>query len=86
MANLSLRGVEAETLAALKARARAEGASVNSVVLKLISEGLGIAQARTRVPRHTDLDELAGAWSADEAAEFAAATSPFDEVDEGLWK
>ncbi|HMW22620.1 MAG TPA: hypothetical protein PKC59_04220 [Burkholderiaceae bacterium] len=86
MAQLSIRGLDDSVLAALKQRAAADNASVNSVVLKLLDEALG-RSPRSAVPRrHSDLDELAGTWSPQEAQAFEQATAPFSEVDPALWQ
>ena len=86
MANLSIRGLDAKALAELKSRAAKEDASVNTLVLRLIEQGLGHRRARPALPRHDDLDALAGSWREDEAVEFERATAPFGEVDTKLWK
>lgn len=85
MHNLSIRGLDDQALAALKARAQQDKASLNSTVLRLIDEGLGGSGGRQR-RRHSDLDALAGTWSAEDLAEFRQATSAFEEVDPSLWK
>ncbi|MCD6672365.1 MAG: hypothetical protein LT106_05870 [Burkholderiaceae bacterium] len=86
MSNLSVRGVDPETLASLKARARRERISVNALILRLIDQGLGKIQRKSLAHRHDDLDDLAGVWSEEEAAEFEAATAPFSEVEPELWR
>lgn len=86
MSNVSVRGIDPETLASLKVRARREGISVNALILRLIDQGLGKVQRKSLAHRYDDLDSLAGAWSADDAAEFQAATAPFSEVEPGLWR
>ena len=85
MTTLSIRGLDAQSLAELKKRAALEDASVNSLVLKLIDQGLGLLPAKPALKRHHDLDTLAGTWSAAEAAEFEAAIGPLQQVDSGLW-
>lgn len=85
MANLSVRGVEPSTLAALKAIARKEGVSVNTLVLRLIDQALGKGSGKPVKRRHDDLDALVGAWSAEEAAEFEAATAGSRQIDLELW-
>lgn len=85
MHNLSIRGLDEQALTALKARAQQDKASLNATVLRLIDEGLGGAGGRQR-RRHSDLDALAGTWSAEDLAEFQQMTVAFDEVDPGLWK
>lgn len=86
MANLSIRGLDAQALAELKSRAAKEDASVNTLVLRLIEQGLGHRRAKSAARRHDDLDALAGSWSKGDAAAFERATAPFDEVDAKLWK
>lgn len=86
MSNLSVRGLEPETLAALKALATREGSSVNALVLRLIERGLGRDSAKLARRRHDDLDALAGSWTAEEAAAFDASTGDFEAIDPDLWK
>lgn len=84
MANLSIRGLDAKTLAELKARAARENASVNTLVLHLIEQGLGHRRAKPALRRHDDLDALAGSWHKNEGADFERATAPFSRVDSKL--
>ena len=84
MANLSIRGLDDKALIALKKRAVKEAASVNTLVLKLIDQGLGHAKAKPGLRRHNDLDALAGTWSKSEAAEFERATAAFNKVEDFL--
>jgi hypothetical protein len=86
MTNLSIRGLDAKALAELKAKAAQEDASVNTLVLRLIEQGLGHKRAEPVVRRHDDLDALAGSWRKSEGAEFERAAAPFGKVDPKLWK
>ena len=86
MPNLSIRGLDAKALAELKARAAREDASVNTLVLRLIEQGLGHQRAKPALRRHDDLDALAGSWRNADGVDFEHATAPFDEVDPQLWK
>jgi len=86
MANLSIRGLDAKALAKLKARAAKEDASVNTLVLRLIEQGLGHQRVKPALRRHDDLDALAGSWRKNESVAFERATAPFNEVDPELWK
>ena len=86
MSNLSVRGLEPETLAALKALASQEGASVNALVLRMIERGLGRNPDKPPRRRHDDLDALAGSWTAEDAAAFEASTRDFEAIDAELWK
>jgi plasmid stability protein len=84
MANLSIRGLDAKRLAELKARAAREDASVNTLVLHLIEQGLSHRRAKPALRRHDDLDALAGNWRKNEGADFERATAPFSRVDSKL--
>jgi plasmid stability protein len=86
MTNLSLRGLDSKAMAELKARAAKEDASVNSLALQLIAQGLGQARAKPVRRRHDDLDALAGTWRKADAAAFERATAPFGVVDAALWQ
>ncbi len=86
MTNLSVRGLDAKALAELKARAAREDASVNTLVLRLIEQGLGHRRAKPALRRHDDLDALAGSWAKKDAVEFERATAAFGKVDPQLWK
>lgn len=84
MAALSLRGIDDRLAAALKTEAQRRAISMNALILDLARQGLGIST--TKRPLHTDLDTLAGSWTADDIAEFERATAEFEHVDESLWR
>lgn len=86
MTNLSIRGLDDKALTALKRRAAQEDASVNTLVVRLIEQGLGLRRAKPALTRHDDLDALAGSWRKPDAAEFERATAPFRRIDPALWK
>lgn len=86
MANLSIRGLDDKALAALKRRAAREDASVNTLVVRLIEQGLSLNRAKKTLTRHDDLDALAGTWRKQDASAFERATAPFAKVDADLWK
>ena len=77
----SLRGVAPELDEALRARARAEGKSLNAVALEALAEGAGLGESA--VVRR-DLSDVAGTWRRDKAVENAL--SDQDRIDEALWK
>lgn len=85
MGTITLRGIDEQTTAALKEKAKREGTSVNAVTLRLLRESLGI-EKKKRTLTYDDLDHLAGTWSHEEAAAFAENTAVFEKVDENLWK
>lgn len=85
MATMSIRGLDAKVLAALKKRAELEGCSLNSLVLRQL-HGEGASGRTGELPKFDDLDALAGTWSDKDARVFARQTAPFGEVDPALWK
>ena len=85
MTTMTLRGIDDTVSGALKDRARQEDTSVNTLMLRIIKESLGIEKKKRGTVYH-DLDHLAGTWSAQDAAEFESATAVFEKVDEDMWK
>lgn len=80
MANLRLRGLDAETLSRIRSSARRLRMSVNL----LIVDTLWRHYAPKSRPRD-QIDDLAGTWTQREADEFEAAIKPFSKVDPELW-
>ena len=85
MGTMTLRGIDDRIAGALKDRARKENASVNTVMLKILKESLGL-EKKKRSALYDDLDHLAGTWSEQDAAEFERATAVFETVDADMWK
>jgi hypothetical protein len=85
MANLSIRGIDPETAELLKRVARQRGVSVNTQVIELVHQGLGIGGGGRR-KRYTDLDHLAGTWSPEEGKQMEESLADFAAVDENLWR
>ena len=86
---LTVRGVDARLERALRAEARRRGLSVNRTVLGLLQERTGLAAATVRTApatRFSDLDHLAGTWSAEEADVFDRRLRSERRTDEQLWR
>ncbi len=79
MAQVTLRDLPASVEAHLRERARIEGRSLSKVASELLAESLGLKEGRR------DLGRFAGAWTAEEAADFDRATASFEEIDEEVW-
>ena len=77
----TIRGIPVAVDAALRARARAEGKSLNEAAVNALAEGSGMAGTPRR---RRDLDDIAGTWKADKAVEAALADQ--DRIDEDLWR
>jgi len=85
MSTITLRGIDPQLAQTLKERARQENSSVNALLLGIVKESLGLEKKQRR-KLYSDLDHLAGTWSAQEAAEFEQAIGSFETVDENLWQ
>jgi hypothetical protein len=85
MTTMTLRGIDDAISGALKEKARREDTSVNTVMLRILKESLGIDKKK-RIVIYDDLDHLAGTWSLNDLTEFEKATSAFEKVDEDMWK
>ena len=85
MATMTLRGIDEAISGALKEKARREDTSVNSVMLRILKESLGI-EKKKRNAVYNDLDHLAGTWSSNDLEEFKSATAAFEKVDDDMWK
>lgn len=84
MSQLTVRDVDEPLGDALKREAARRGLSVNRLVLQLLRESLG--QEPSPEPRqYTDLDHLAGTWTAAEADEFDRLLAAQREIDDALW-
>lgn len=85
MTTMTLRGIDDTMAAALKDKARQEEISVNAMLLRILKESLGIDKKK-RTAVYSDLDHLAGTWSAQESEDFIRATAVFEQIDEDMWK
>jgi hypothetical protein len=75
MANISLRDLDAPTLARIRSEACRRKVSVNRLIVETLREHYP-AEPRA----FDDLDALVGAWSEAEAAAFDTAVASFTEI------
>lgn len=85
MSTMTIRGLDDMTIKALKERAKQEGTSVNTALVKLLKQALGL-QKKKRMVVYSDLDHLAGTWNDREFKEFQKKIRDFETVDENMWK
>ncbi len=85
MGAITIRGIDNEIAKALKERAKKEDASINSIVLRIVREALGLKKKR-RTVIYTDLDHLAGTWDKKDYAEFQRKIADFETIDKNIWK
>lgn len=85
MATMTIRGLDELTIKALKEKAKEAGTSVNTTLVNLLKEDLGLKKKK-RMVVYNDLDHLAGTWSDKEYKEFQRVMKDFETVDETMWK
>ena len=83
MKTLSLRGIDEEMEKALKKEAQRAKTSINTTMLNLIRESIGL---KKRVKIYQDLDELAGTWNEKDEEMFKENTQFFDKINKEIWK
>ncbi len=85
MSQINIRNIDSATANRLKHNAKRRGQSLNRYLQSLLRKG---AEGDVVAPRgpHSDLDSLAGTWSAAELKQFERGTAPFSEVDKALWR
>jgi hypothetical protein len=81
---ITIRNLPVELRERLEAEANREGVSLAQTVIRLLATGLN--RSPNRRARHHDLDELAGTWSAEEAAEFDEALAAQRRIDPDVWR
>ena len=75
--------VNDETGRLLEKKASEKGLSISVFLMNVIKQ---IIAPEIEDKVHHDLDELAGTWSDQEAAEFMDSVSEFGKIDRELWK
>jgi hypothetical protein len=71
----------------LEAIAREQRVSVEDIARKLLSKFTsGNRPEKAKRDKNEVIDEMAGSWTAQEAAEFERNTAPFREIDQALWQ
>ena len=85
MGVMTIRGLDDNTIKALKEKAKQEGTSINAALVKILRKELGIEKKRHAVIYH-DLDHLAGTWDKKDYSEFLKNVKDFEAIDENMWK
>lgn len=83
-ASFNLRNLTPDMMASLKRKAAQKKVSVNTLLLQIISQDLGISKPTKKTIYH-DLDHLAGTWNDEDKKEFEENTVFFEKIDEDLW-
>lgn len=70
MKAVTLRSLPPNVAEAIRKEAHRKGISLNKAVIRLLENRVGAREKKSRQTRHHDLDDLAGSWSKQKAAEF----------------
>lgn len=84
MKSFSIRNVSPQLSAALHEEKTKLGMSLNSTVLFLLSESLGLSE--TSKPKSNGLGQLGGDWSEEEYQEFMQVLSELRAIDDEIWR
>lgn len=82
--NFNLRNVAPGVMSLLKKKATKQKISINSLILQIIEQDLGIAHPTKKTVFH-DLDHLAGTWSNKDKKAFDDNIKCFENIDKELW-
>ena len=76
---ITVRGVSPDLGRQLARLSRARGESLNTTVLRLLQDAVGLQQRRKRLERYAT-------WTAEDLAEFEGALRGQRTIDESLWR
>ncbi len=85
MKAITVRNIPPELAAILEKEAQSSDTSLNKTVIRLLEKATGLLPRPGR-RRYHDLDDLAGSWSPEEAAEFERALGDQRQIDPELWR
>jgi len=84
MSSVTIHNLDEPLARLLRARARAEGLSLNQTVKRLLEEALGVKRTPSR--HRADFEEFCGIWSKEEADAFDRRVSDFEQIDPEDWR
>lgn len=85
---ITIRDMPEELEKRIEALADEQGTSLAQTVIRLLLRATGLREpggGRDRPARHHDLDDLAGTWSAEDAAAFDGALAELRRIDPDVW-
>ena len=81
--HLTIRNVPRAVMRALERERRQKQSSLNQAAIDALGRALGVHPGEAP---ENGLAALAGTWSEEDMRAFQAATSPFEQVDDEVWK
>jgi hypothetical protein len=85
MKSITIHGMEEPLAALIKARAEAEGLSLNQTIKNLLEEALGM-KVNSSGRHREDFERFCGCWTKKDLAEFEKTQKPFEKVDPEDWQ
>jgi hypothetical protein len=86
MKAITLRNLPPKLAEVLQQESTATGLSLNRTVIRLLEKGADLDPAPRKPRVYHDLDHLAGSWSEDEEAQFAAELARQRQIDPEPWR
>jgi hypothetical protein len=86
MKAVTIRGVDDDVAEKLKVYAKAQGKSINQVILDIVKTGVGLKKDKTYSREYDDLDDLFGSWSEDEFNAIDAGIEQGRQIDPEIWR
>ncbi len=84
MTSITIHDLDETVAKLIRARARAEGLSLNQTIKRILEEALGVKPRAQKNRRH--FEEFCGTWTKEQVAEFDKAVSDFERVDPEDWR
>ena len=84
MTDITIHGLEDPIDSLLRERARQQGISLNKAIKQILAESFGLT-LDTKKNRH-DFEDLSGAWTSEDVAEFSRAAQDFSIVEPRDWE
>lgn len=84
MTSITIHKLDRDTASLLKARARAEGVSLNQLIKGLIEDALGVRKRRQK--HRAEFEDFLGVWSKEDRRAFEKNTADFERIEAGEWR
>ena len=83
---ITLRNLPYPLAKRIREKSQRDGSSLNMTVIRMLEESTGLRRTKSEKPIYDDLDDVIGAWSAEEAAEFDEILNQIRSIDEDMWR
>ncbi len=84
MTSITIHNLDDSLATLLRAKARADGTSLNQTIKSLLEEALGVRPAKAK--HREEFAKFCGIWSKAQAAEFDKAVADLESVDPRDWR